>query len=97
MLRRNLATNKGLVNGSVGFVKDIVYNDADDPSRLWMPRSIIVDFESYTGPPYFTEEGREKWIPLMPQKQFIDRVKGRIESSFLSVQLMQSLSTNLRV
>ena len=76
MLRRNLATNKGLVNGSVGFVKDIVYNDADDPSRFLMPRSIIVDFESYTGPPYFTEEGREKWIPLIPQKQFIDRVKG---------------------
>ena len=76
MLRRNLATNKGLVNGSVGFVKDIVYNDADDPSSFLMPRSIIVDFESYTGPPYFTEEGRENWIPLIPQKQFIDRVKG---------------------
>ena len=82
MLHRNLATDKGLVNGSVGFVKDIVYDSDNDPSRFMMPKSIIVEFASYTGPPFFQGEGREKWIPLRPQKQFIDRIKKTFRRQF---------------
>ena len=68
MLRRSLATVKGLVNGSVGVVKDIIYDKDTDPLRFIMPTSIVVELESYTGSPFFLGEGREKWIPLRPQK-----------------------------
>ena len=82
MLRRNLATKNNLVNGSVGVVKDIIYDRSTDPSSFIMPTSIIVEFEDYEGPPFFVGEGREKWIPLRPQKRLIDRFKKTFRRQF---------------
>ena len=82
MLRRNLATKKNLVNGSVGVVKDIIYDRSTDPSNFITPTSIIVEFEDYAGPPFFVGEGREKWIPLRPQKHLIDRFKKTFRRQF---------------
>ncbi|KAK3909851.1 ATP-dependent DNA helicase PIF6 [Frankliniella fusca] len=47
MLRSNLWTVGGLVNGCVGYVTDIVYCDAID---LDFPSFIMVKFDSYYGP-----------------------------------------------
>jgi hypothetical protein len=68
MLYRKLATDKGLVNRSGGFVNEIVYD--------------IVEFESYTRPPFFQVGEKEKWIPLKPHKQFIDRTKKIFRGQF---------------
>ena len=73
MLRRNLATQCGLVNGSVGFVKEIVYENEHDPRKFSLPIAVIVEFESYTGAPFFHGDSRRKWVPLRPQKQDINR------------------------
>ncbi|KAK3916898.1 ATP-dependent DNA helicase PIF6 [Frankliniella fusca] len=47
MLRSNLWTEGGLVNGCVGYVTDIVYCDAID---LDFPSFIMVKFDSFYGP-----------------------------------------------
>ena len=53
-----------------------------DPSNFIAPTSIIVEFEDYAGPPFFVGEGREKWIPLRPQKHLIDRFKKTFRRQF---------------
>ena len=47
MLRSNLWTSKGLVNGSLGKVVDILY---DDEYNVNQPYVIICTFNSYKGP-----------------------------------------------
>lgn len=72
MLRQNLWTEQGLVNGSVGEVVDVIYHpDAtpqDDQASVLMCR-----FDSYTGP-YLDPEF--KTIPIVPVKKSICDNKG---------------------
>lgn len=49
MLRNNLWTNKGLVNGALGYVRDIVYSLESRPPNS-LPLVVMVEFDSYTGP-----------------------------------------------
>ena len=44
MLTRNLSTEKGLCNGSMGKISDIVFKQGDQPSAL--PIAVIVQFDS---------------------------------------------------
>ena len=67
MLFYNLKQDSNLVNGSVGYVKDIVYEEGQGPPSL--PSYVIVNFgEFYTGPNFFPEEEPEKkgWVPIKP-------------------------------
>ena len=48
MLTRNLWTEYGLVNGSLGTVKNIIYDQGHLPPSL--PIVIIVRFDKYVGP-----------------------------------------------
>lgn len=48
MLTKNLWQTKGLVNGAIGIVYDIVYQDGCSPPDL--PLAVLVQFPSYTGP-----------------------------------------------
>ena len=67
MLFHNLKQDSNLVNGSVGYVKDIVYEEGQGPPSL--PSYVIVDFgDFYTGPNFFPEEEPEKkgWVPIKP-------------------------------
>lgn len=59
MLRRNLCTPAGLVNGAIGVVKYIVYHNKDCPPKL--PSYVLIEFDNYKGP-YFVE----KCIPILP-------------------------------
>lgn len=64
-----------IVNGSVGLVKDIVYAQGDAPPDA-VPIAVIVEFESYCGPPLFKfidpennvicVPGSEKWVLVIP-------------------------------
>jgi len=59
MLRKNLCVGRGLVNGSLGTVRDIVYFDNDGPPSL--PCTLLIEFDRYSGP--FI---RNNYFPLLP-------------------------------
>ena len=48
MLRHNLWTEAGLVNGALGTVQDIIYKPGTRPGTL--PAAVLVKFDQYTGP-----------------------------------------------
>ena len=45
MLRTNLWTAGGLINGTLGYVREIIYSNNDSPPQL--PKAIMVEFDSY--------------------------------------------------
>lgn len=60
MLLKNVLTVHGLVNGSCGTVKDFLYDGTEDN----LPCYIIIEFPSYTGPPFFSRPEQRTWVPL---------------------------------
>ena len=65
MLTVNLWTEGGLVNRSMGVVKDIIYKDRGPPSLLV---AVFIKFEEYNGPIITTLEGDEV-VPIVPIKR----------------------------
>lgn len=66
MPRRNLWTEGGLVNGSIGTVRAIVYDNKHEPPKH--PAYILVEFDSYAGP-YFYD-----WcFPTVATKGLLDK------------------------
>eukprot|EP00762_Andalucia_godoyi_P008050 ANDGO_02165.mRNA.1 ATP-dependent DNA helicase pfh1 len=65
MLRTNLATEAGLVNGSLGTVVAVVYESptAEQPPQ-GLPAFVVVNFPLYTGPPFSSRPGEEKFVPV---------------------------------
>jgi len=63
MCRLNLLpAQAGLVNGSIGTIVDIIYNDNKDCNQL--PKTIIVDFPDYKGPQFF--KNHKTYVPIVP-------------------------------
>jgi len=62
MLRINLLTTKGLVNGARGTVKDIIYAPTAGP--LDLPKVVVVEFPNYEGDELIP--GYPKCIPITP-------------------------------
>lgn len=48
MLRKNICVERGLVNGSIGVVQDIIYRSGDRPP--FSPYVLLFKFDGYTGP-----------------------------------------------
>jgi ATP-dependent DNA helicase PIF1 len=72
MLRTNLCVKKNLVNGSVGTVKDIVYNKGEaSPDHL--PVAIIVKFDEYRGRTFDCHLKEEKLVPIIPVSRQFDQ------------------------
>ncbi|PKB95962.1 hypothetical protein RhiirA5_242033, partial [Rhizophagus irregularis] len=63
MLTANLWTETGLVNGSMGTVKDILFKEDQGPPSL--PIAVLVSFNSYKGPTITSLEG-ERVVPIAP-------------------------------
>ena len=63
MLRRNLWTNKGLVNGACGEVFDIVYLPGKTSPNDF-PLTILVNFKKYRGPAFISSNPTV--VPLYP-------------------------------
>ncbi|XP_057833467.2 uncharacterized protein LOC131044209 [Cryptomeria japonica] len=62
MLLANLWIEVGLVNGSIGLVKNIIYKLNTKPPDL--PKFVIVHFQNYKGPPWDTLHPND--IPITP-------------------------------
>ena len=65
MLIANLWTEAGLVNGSMGIVQDVLFEEQGSPALL---KAVFIKFEKYTGPTITTLEG-EKVVPIAPIKR----------------------------
>ena len=61
----NLNTHIGILNGAMGTIKDFVWNTGEHPEND-LPKAIVVEFDDYTGPPFFIEPERRRWVPLTP-------------------------------
>ena len=67
LLTRNLWTERGLVNGSHGYIRYIIYREGSDPntSPYPMPDMLLVEFPTYTGPSFLDTE--ERIVPIFPE------------------------------
>jgi len=71
MVTWNLNVKYGLVNGSTGTIKDILYHSRN-PLNIYtlndQPYAIIVKINGYNGPQFFPEDPQKlNWLPLFPQ------------------------------
>jgi ATP-dependent DNA helicase PIF1 len=65
MLTSNLWTEAGLVNGSMGIVQDILFEDQGPPA---LPTAVFVNFEKYNGPTIKDHDGNEV-VPIVAIKR----------------------------
>lgn len=63
MLTRNLWTDKGLCNGSMGYVKDIIYQEGDSPPNI--PIAVVVQFDGFYEGPSICED-QPRCVPIIP-------------------------------
>jgi ATP-dependent DNA helicase PIF1 len=63
MLRANLSVETRLVNGSVGTVDDILFQENQGPPSL--PIAVLIDFDNYNDPAIISTEGK-KVVPIIP-------------------------------
>ena len=69
MLRTNLWTSRGLENGTIGEIVDILYEEGSNPPED-PPAILICKFDTYKGP-YLDET--EKTVPIVPSTKFWTR------------------------
>ena len=65
MLLWNVNLSSGLVNGSTGTIKDFIFVEGQKAPEL--PANIVIEFDDYINPKYFTTPGQEKWVPIEPE------------------------------
>ena len=63
MLTQNIWTEQGLVNGAIGMVCDIVWDDGVTSPREEPPLALLINFEEYQGPE-FVMQGEKRLIPI---------------------------------
>jgi ATP-dependent DNA helicase PIF1 len=61
MLTDNIWVENGLVNGLIGTVRDVVWNQSQDPTKD-MPTAIMVEVDDYEGPKF----PGTNYIPIFP-------------------------------
>jgi hypothetical protein len=64
LMGKNFEPDWGLFNGSIGIVKEIVFNKDENPLDGTLPQYAIVEFPDYCGPPWIPD--KPKWVPIPP-------------------------------
>ena len=64
LLTQNYWTEANLVNGSIGWIRHIIYSEDSDPTVASMPALLLVHFPKYIGPSFLDDE--EKIVPVVP-------------------------------
>jgi hypothetical protein len=76
-LLQNAAQPWGLANGVTGTIKGFQYDsNRTDNCHTTMPNYYIVEFASYTGPPFYTDPTMSKYVALCPSKCNWTDIKG---------------------
>ena len=89
MITRNLWTEKGLCNGSMGTISDVVYKQGDKPPAL--PVAVIIQFdETYTGPSFSSDKPR--CVPIPAQINESDLYGSSHERQQLPVKLSWAIT-----
>ena len=65
VLTRNMMAKAGLVNGSQGQIKYIVFKEKADTSGEGLPDMLLVKFDNYTGPSY-RPDLEDHLVPIFP-------------------------------
>ena len=92
MLRRNIAVELGLVNGSLGTVQAIVYEEGAVPPAL--PLYVLVKFDSYRGPCLIND-----LFPIVPISESSQQIleRGQTRQSNTRKQLPLSVAHAITV
>ena len=91
MLTANLWTKFGLVNGSIRYVQDIIFEKEGPP---YLPSVIFIKFDNYEGPTISTLDGI-KVVPIVPIQRVWKSKKGQICSRLqFPIYLAWALTTH---
>ena len=86
ILIHNLAVEYGLMNGTQGVVKQIIFETGHHPNHvnanMRMPHTIVVDFPKYAGPRFYDDHERATWEPNQPGERDADGSEGITRKQF---------------
>lgn len=88
MLTRNLWIQHGVCNGSMGYVREIVYKQGEKPNSL--PIAVMVEFDSYTGPSFTSRYLR--CVPIVPVLSEIDDPSDHYERTQIPLRLCWAIT-----
>jgi ATP-dependent DNA helicase PIF1 len=91
MLRSNLWTEAGLVNGSVGTVREIVFEENQSPPSH--PIAVMIEFDKYSGPAIVTPQGK-KLVPISPIRHTWKGKKGTCSCLQLPICLAWAITVH---
>ena len=89
MLSRDFWTEKGLCNGSMGTILDIIYMRDDKPPAL--PVAIMIQFDNtYTGPSFCSDKAG--CVPVIPETNESDLYGSLYERQQLPMQFSWAIT-----
>ena len=82
----NLAVEYGLMNGTQGIVKQIIFESGHHARHnnpyMRMPSAVIVDFPKYAGPRFYDDFERATWVPIEARVRNSEANKGVTRKQF---------------
>ena len=69
MLTENIWTERGLVNGAQGTLRDIVWPNGTTDPRSEPPTALLIEFDKYDGPALVELSGGHKLVPNLRSKR----------------------------
>lgn len=91
MLTSNIWTSCGLVNGAMGTVRDILYEEGTMPPSL--PVLVMVEMDQYQGPTYNTPEG-QRVVPIAPVRYSWEGKSGQCSRTQLPLRLAWAITVH---
>ena len=88
---KNFSPPKGLYNGAIGTVIEIVYLPGQNPNLGHFPHYVLVDFPAYNGTPYDTTH--PTWVPIPTVKVFDRNSKKEIMYCPLQLSFARTIHT----
>ena len=77
MLLQNIWVDIGLVDGTTGTIKDVVWKEGIDVKKD-LPQALLVAVNRYNGPALFTGSDGKKVVPIFPTLREWEGSKGKI-------------------
>ena len=75
MLIQNIWVEPGLVNGTTGIVKDVIWKE-DANIKKDQPQALLIAVDGYNGPALFTRQDSKKVVPIFSVLRKQEGIKG---------------------